>query len=302
MQDFSFPSGGSGATTGEGDLLASYDYTVRADGRRTSSTETFWIDSNEDGVQTPDELKQTTYDWTYDGLNRLTDEVIDHWDDAFDQTESFTYDLTGNRTSLDRDKGNDGTIDEAITYSYDSNDRLTEELLDSIVDTEDTTTTYGYDHTQQTEKLVSRSVSEGQEIVSRQSFTFNLQGRMDSVTNEGYTDGTLSSRERTSYTYDMRSFRVELTNESDASLNGNFTLTSRTEFLASSRNFTGYTQTLRETTFGSDGNVSKTIDYTFGADEIAQTVNENGETQTLIFGHDGHGSVRVLYDLSLIHI
>ena len=42
---------------GAGNITASYDYNVRADGRRTSSTETFWIDDNEDGEQTANELK-----------------------------------------------------------------------------------------------------------------------------------------------------------------------------------------------------------------------------------------------------
>ena len=226
------------------------------------------------------------------------DEVIDHWDGAFDQSESFTYDLTGNRVALDRDKGNDSTTDEAITYTYDANDRLLDEVLDSIVDTDDTTTTYAYDQTQQTSKTVTRSSD--QLLVSTQQFTYNLQGRMASVMNQGYdVSGVLNSRERTSYEYDRRSFRIGLTNETDAALDGNFTLFSTTEFLASHRNATGYTQTLRETTFDANGNITKTIDYTFGDDEISQTVtDENGNTVTHLFGHDGHGSVRVLYDLA----
>ncbi len=284
-------------TDGDGNTLASYDYQVRGDGKRTSSTETFWFDENADGIQDIGEVKTSTYDWTYDDAGRLTDEVIDHWDDAFDQTESFTYDLTGNRVSLDRDKGNDGTVDEAITYSYDANDRLLDEVLDIIVDADDTTTTYAYDQTQQISKTVSRTT--GSQPVSSQVFTYNLQGRMASVTNEGYDAGVLNSRERTSYEYNSKSFRVELATETDAALDGNFTLSSRTEFLTSSRNHTDYTQTVRETTFDANGNVTKTIDYTFGDDEISQTVTDkNGDTVTHIFGHDGHGSVRVLYDIA----
>ena len=168
MQEYSVdPGQPQGASPGS--LTASYDYDVRADGRRTSLSETFWIDANQDGVQTPDELQTTTYNWTYDAANRLTDEVLDHWDDSIDQRESFTYDLTGNRTRLERDKGNDGTIDQAITYSYDVNDRLLEEVLDDLVDdANDTTTSYAYDQTQQTEKTVT---SNGQ-TVSRQLFTY----------------------------------------------------------------------------------------------------------------------------------
>ena len=281
-----------------GNVTASYDYQVRADGRRTGSTETFWIDANEDGVQDAGELKSTDYAWSYDGLNRLTDEVIDHWDDAFDQTESYGYDLTGNRTTLDRDKGNDGTIDEAITYSYDANDRLLEETLNSLAGA-DTTTTYGYDRTQQTSKVVTA----GGVNVSSQSFTYNLQGRLSEAVVDKYaTDGTFESRERSSYEYDMRSFRVgqQLEDWNDAT--GEFEFKSETEFLVSHRNMTGYAQTLRETTTNADGS-TKTIDYTFSHDEIAQRVVTNdgqgGTTdETHVFGHDGHGSVRVLYDLA----
>ena len=290
-------------TDGYGNTLASYDYTVRADGKRTSSTEQTWFDENNDGVQDAGEVKTTTTSWTYDDAGRLTDEVLDHWDDAFDQTESFTYDLTGNRESLTRDKGNDGTTDEAITYTYDANDRLLDEVLDSIVNTDDTTTTYAYDQTQQTSKTVTRSSD--QLPVSSQSFTYNLQGRMALVVNEGYdASGTLTSRDRTGYEYDSKSYRIKLTNETDAALDGNFTLDSITEFLTSHRNKTGHTQTLREVKFDADGNLTKQIDYTFGGDEIAQRTREFDATGTvtsdemLVFGHDGHGSVRVLYNLS----
>ena len=288
---------------GNGNTLASYDYTVRADGKRTSSIDQIWFDANDDGVQDASEVKTTTTSWTYDDAGRLTDEVLDHWDDAFDQTESFTYDLTGNRTQLERDKGSDGTIDEAITYAYDANDRLLDEVLDSIIDTDDTTTTYTYDQTQQTSKTVTRSSD--QLPVSAQQFTYNLQGRMSTVVNEGYdASGTLTSRERTSYEYDGKSYRVKLTNETDAALDGNFTLDSITEFLANHGNKTGYAQTLRESKFDSNGNLTKQIDYTFGDDEIAQRVREFDAAgnvtsdQTLVFGHDGHGNVRVLYDLT----
>ena len=90
----------------------------------------------------------------------------------------------------------------------------------------------------------------------------------------------------------------------DVALDGNFTLSSTTEFLASHRSFTGYAQALRETKFDANGNLVKQIDYSFGDDEIAQRVREfdaGGSVtsdETLVFGHDWHGSVRVLYSLA----
>ena len=284
-------------TDGIGNTLASYDYTVRADGKRTSSTETFWFDENEDGVRDASEVKATTTSWTYDDPSRLADEVLDHWDDAFDQTESFTYDLTVTALPWTATKATTARrTDEAITYAYDANDRLLDEVLDSIVDTDDTTTTYAYDQTQQTAKTVTSTTD--QLPVSSQVFTYNLQGRMASVVNEGYdASSTLTSRERTVYEYDSKSSESNSPTKSDTALDGNFTLSSTTEFLANHRNKTDYTQTLRESKFDADGNLIKQFDYTFGDDEIAQRVREFDAAvnvtsdQTLVFSHDGHGSV-----------
>lgn len=279
--------------------------TIRADGKRTALYESTWYDLNEDGIQTANELKANNYSWSYDDAGRLTDEALDHWDDNFDQTESFTFDLTGNRTRLERDHANDAAIDEVITYEFDANDRLTHELLDSNNNgTTDQTTTYAYDHTQQT----SKTVTAASQTVSKQVFGYNLQGRMSSVVNEGYTSGTLSSRERTSYSYDSKSFRVELVTETGTATgtiaNETWTLESSTSFLADAHNHTGYTQTIREVKTNADG-TTETRDYTFGHDEIAQrtvTRDDQGQVtndQTLVFGHDGHGSVRILYDLAV---
>ncbi len=296
------------------ELTASYDYDVRADGKRTAVDETFWIDADDDGVQDSGELETTTTTWSYDPMGRLTDEVIDHWDDAFDQTESYAYDLTGNRIALDRDLGNNSTIDESIDYRYDANDRLFAELSDS---TDDTTTIYGYDHTQQTAKtvyttLLSEAIIDAlagggddsaQQRVSAQSFTYNLQGRMNQAVVDAYdASGNLQTRTRSTYEYDLRSFRVGQYLENWNASTSQFELESDTEFLVSHRNHTGYAQTLRETITNADGS-TKTTDYTFGNDEIAQRVVERDDQAvitsdtTQVFGHDGHGSVRVLYDL-----
>ena len=51
--------------------LTSFDYTVRADGRRTGVVEKFWIDGAE---------KTNNIAWSYDPLSRLVDEVFQHYD------------------------------------------------------------------------------------------------------------------------------------------------------------------------------------------------------------------------------
>ncbi|QDV45478.1 Putative deoxyribonuclease RhsC [Stieleria neptunia] len=289
-------------TDQSGNTLAEYDYDVRADGKRTKLTERFAVDHDNDPQTALVLSDPTTYDWTYDDVGRLTDEVIDHWDDTLDQTESFTYDLTGNRVSLERDHGNDG-VDQAITYNFDANDRLIDEVLDDLVDdNNDTTTTYTYDHTQNTSKTVASTST----LVTRSSqlFSYNLQGRMNAVVNEGYdAAGVLNSRERASYEYDSKSYRVSLTSENGTTLSADlaaevWSLTSEASFLADHHNHADYTQTIRETTYDDQGAVVKQVDFTFGSDEIAQTVTEGGTTETHVFGHDGHGSVRVLYALA----
>ncbi|WP_345325659.1 hypothetical protein, partial [Novipirellula rosea] len=170
-------------------------------------------------------METTTTTWAYDDMGRLTDEVIDHWDNNFDQTESYEYDLTGDRVALDRDLGNNSSIDESIEYRYDANDRLFAELSDASADT---TTIYLYDQTQQTAKtaytgllddttvnaLAAEGSDSAQQRVSSQSFTYNLQGRMNQAVVDVYDgSGNLQTRTRSTYEYDRRSFRVGQTVE-----------------------------------------------------------------------------------------
>ncbi len=259
--------------------------------------------SPEDGQQTANELNANSYSWSYDEVGRLTDEVLNHWDDSFDQIESFTYDLTGNRTvkTISRLPGQQAGPELRVDYTFDANDRLLEEILDDLTATDaDTTTTYGYDHTQQTSKTVTTSASEGPITVSHEQRTYNLQGRLATIEKESYQNGQVASRERSSYDYDLSSFRVSQRIEDWNESTGEFEFRSETEFLVDHHNHTGYSQTQRETITFADGS-TKVIDYTFGHDEISQTTTEYDSsgsqlaTSDLIFGHDGHGSVRVTY-------
>lgn len=58
-------------------------------------------------------------EWNYDGLNRLTGEVLDSSNDALDFTAIYTFDLTGNRLSKTVDHGDDTVLDEVVSYTYD---------------------------------------------------------------------------------------------------------------------------------------------------------------------------------------
>ena len=129
-------------------VLAEFDYTVRADGKRTAVTE-----KDAQG-------RLTQIQWFYDELGRLTRERYDSYDDTLDFTAEYLFDLVSNRLEKTVDKGNDGTIDEKVTYAYDQNDRLLTEELDSDNDgTVDQTTTYTWNRTQLAAKAVTDSVT-----------------------------------------------------------------------------------------------------------------------------------------------
>lgn len=195
--------GGSPATDtdlSDNPKVAEFDYTVAANGQRTAMTERFWIDDD----ATADVVNN--YSWTYDGLNRLTDEVFTtNLDDVLDGVtraitlglatpssltganrpakdyhDHYTFDLTGNRLQKSTDLGNDGSLDESIDSTYDANDRLlTESNLHDIPPVGPapvTTTVYGYDHTQQTDKTVynGADLNDSTEITSSMHFAYNL--------------------------------------------------------------------------------------------------------------------------------
>jgi hypothetical protein len=304
--------------------LARFEYTVRADGRRTGLTETFWLDADSD-PQTAPTPHVNRIDWTYDDIGRLTDEAFNHFDDDLDRIESFVYDLASNRVekwlNTDPQFDENGVPAETIAHElvaslYDANDRLIESLAYTAPDPQTPgwtaqdgdlvqTTTYGYAQTQQTVKEVENAV--GQRI-SKLGFAYDLQGRLWRATTEGYTAGELSSRERVTYDYDATGIRIGALAEIDSQLDPeveSWQPATRTEFLVDHRNFTGYQQVIKETTYDDQDAITKTIEYTIGLDEIAQTVTpyafgqpDAESAETHIFAHDGHGSVRVLFDLA----
>ncbi len=297
---------------GDNPLRSQFDYEL-TNGQRTKLTETFYFD-HDNNSSTPDVAKTTTYDWVYDANNRLLSETIDHHNDDLDRTESFTMDLFGNRLSRTVDYAATSTLtDQAFAYLYDDNDRLITETLDNGNDsTIDQTTTYDWGQdstvtpallggTQQLGKTVKDSSNN---TISTQTFSYNLQGRLAEVVKETYTSGSVSARTRVQYEYDSSGIRIRATEADDANLNGTFEASEEgntTEYLIDHRNHTGYAQTIVETTEDSSGQPVKRIAYTFGTDEITQTVTDyvGGVAQTPVvhtFGHDAHGSVRVLLD------
>ena len=276
-------------------VLASYDYTYRADGKRTGLNESFSTTT----------ARSNSYTWSYDNAGRLISEVLDSSDNSVDQTESYVYDLVGNRMRKEVNKPATAYVDQIFAYNYDANDRITSETLDNGVNGTgvDSTTTYGWNGTQQ----ATRSVSEGSITRSVQSMSYGLAGQLERVvTTTSNGSGTVTGRTRVDYRYTPQGIRTISVDWNDANLDGTFAAGERTgsiEYLIDNANFTGYQQTILETVKNAAGQATKRTSYTFGVDEITQTTTLPlpgggegwGEGETLTFAHDGKGSVRALF-------
>jgi RHS repeat-associated protein len=254
-----------------GEGVSQFEYALDAQGRKLSAIEKFWADLGNDGVI---EELFNNITWKYDNAGRLIYEEFDHYDDEYDQTSEWLYDLVGNRL-MQTINGRD------TLYDYDANDRLLTEIAG------EKKTVYGYDHTQQTSKIIT----EDGEIVSTTTYEYDVQGRMSVVT---ITTGNRT--EITKYQYGADGIRVSAEHESY--VDGELQSKSRTEYLNDPKSLTGYSQVLRQTEYDAEGNVIKTISYVIGHQRISQTIEINGEKTTHYFTFDGHGSTRVLLDLA----
>ncbi len=279
-----------------------FDYTVRADGRRTSATELWYAV----GSATQSSPLQASYQFTYDNLGRLTDEVFDHWDNSLDYRDRFAYDPTGNRVEKSRDAGRDGSIDARTAYRFDANDRLIDELAYARASAPESRTTYTYDYTQNTGYRSERFVSGSSSVrpTLTQVYTYDLQGRLFTATVTNYNDaGTASSITRSTYDYGHTGIRVSAVNEIDSTADGTFETRTKIEYLVDHQNHTGYQQVIRESHYDvATGRLVKTLDYTFGHDEISQTVVTYNSAGAEVsrdeqwFLHDGKANVRGLLD------
>jgi hypothetical protein len=110
-------------------VLSSFTYTFNADRQKISSLE-YVLDVGEAT------FSNTLITWQYDAENRLTREIYDYGNDdantggktADDYTAGYAYDLSGNRKVETLDKGNDGTVDQTTTSTYNNDDQLTDQL------------------------------------------------------------------------------------------------------------------------------------------------------------------------------
>ncbi|MAT15363.1 MAG: hypothetical protein CMJ46_08850, partial [Planctomyces sp.] len=292
-----FEPDGTPENLADNDKLAEYDYTVRADGRRTGVTETRW----DNGAPLVD-----TFGWIYDDLGRLVTEVFDSHDNALDFEANYTYDLVGNRLEKTVDQHLDSDIDETYTYTYNTADQLlTETKVVDLVDdgsngqTDDTTTTYTYTGTLQTGKQVIATYSTT--VISDTTFDYNLHGRLEAATIDTYTSGSISKREVTSYEYDDKGIRVSAHHTIDEGNDGILEVDETTTYLNDPMNHTGYSQVIEEVTvdnLNSQAEVERLI-YTLGLDILQQVKYDVSHPTGLnsFMLYDGHGSMRMLTDM-----
>jgi RHS repeat-associated protein len=224
-------------------LLGQYSYKADAAGRRTNAVE---ILRQENGL-----YLTNTLTWQYDNLSRLTNEALICSTPSASYTNSYSYDLAGNRLS----KIHASNSPETITYQYNPNDELTNDI--SSVNP---TVTYLYDaNGSLTNKTAGTTVN---------SYTYNLENKLAAMAVNGTTNAT--------YQYNGQGVRVSKT-----------TGGSTTHYLMDANNHTGYPQILEELL--TVGGIPTTT-YTIGNQVIAQETN--GVVSYLM--PDGHGNTRQL--------
>ncbi|OYV85781.1 MAG: hypothetical protein B7Z73_12895 [Planctomycetia bacterium 21-64-5] len=278
--------------------IAEYDYTLEADGKRTAATETFWWNVN--GTETAHTNQLT---WTYDALGRLVDEVLSSDDPSLGYSDQYTLDLVGNQLSEVKDWTNKPT--ETIADTFDANDRLLTST-DTPLGGAATTTTYDYGPGNAWTVETGESAVTGTVTTRSVAYSYNLQGELSVATVKAYnpSSGALASDQQVTYGYDASGARVSALVQTDTQLNGTYDQSVLTQFLDDPLNDTGYLQVLQQTTTNeTTGQVQSVVTYAIGLDLISQTTTPYtngvaGTPVTLIFGFDGHGSVRVLLDMT----
>jgi len=167
----------------------------------------------------------------------------------------YAYDLVGNRLRKSTDtNATPATFEEVIEYAYDDNDRLLMEELDSDGDEDvDQTTLYEYgpnadpengdggDWTVLTAKTVW-SPDSGASKVSQTDYEYNNQGRLETA--EINSDGDANVDLAETHKYDEAGIRAGKVVQEDTDDDGDFDVTTNTDYVIDADNHTGYGQVL----------------------------------------------------------
>jgi RHS repeat-associated protein len=238
---------------------------LEADGLRTGATET-------------DSTATVTKTWTYDALQRLTQENYSSTISANNYTDQYVYDLVGNRLSKTHTAG---TQTLASSDVYNASDQLTTET-GALNGASSYSTTYAYDANGSLTS-VTRTGSNAE----TDSYTFDLQNRL-STANVSRTESGQSVTIAATYSYDDSGCRAQ--GVITTTIGSGSPSTTTTQYVVDSNNPTNYSQVLEEHT---NGSAAPNMSYLVGLSVFGQT-NASGTTNYLM--PDGHGSARLIVD------
>jgi RHS repeat-associated protein len=255
--------------TASGSVLSSYSYTLNADGLRTGVTE--------QQLEVGGSTSTTTKTWTYDNLLRLTGEAVVSSISANSYTDTYSYDLVGNRVSKTHVVG---TQTQNINDVFNNNDQLTNETSTGSASY---TITYTYDPNG---SLTMVTPNQGSGLES-DTYGYDLQHRLSTASITRIEQGqtvVISAN----YTYDDSGYRAY--GNVTVTIGSGSPTTTNTNYLTDTNNPTGYTQVLEEHVGGSS---SPSMSYIIGLAVLAQT---SGSGSTSYLMPDAQGSTRLVVD------
>ncbi|MBC3917556.1 AHH domain-containing protein, partial [Undibacterium sp. CY18W] len=241
-----------------GNIVAGSRYTLAVNGQRTKIEEFDSLGTVTANVAA-NPVRTTSYQ--YDGVNRLTQELVKDRAGVTTRTVDYQYDKVGNR-SQKAEATLTGT--ETTVYSYDSNDRLTQEI--KSVGATQSAISYTWDDKG---NLSTKTVA-GQVTV----YVWNADNRLVEV-KQGATQASAATVVK--YSYDALGNRVQKT-EADKV----------TTYLTDST--FAYAQTVQESI--AQGTTTQAVNYVWGNGLIQQS----RAGQNSYYHADGLGSTKALTD------
>jgi len=207
-------------------LLSEYRYDLDDTGRRIGSTE---ITRQEDTSYTTN-----IFSWAYDQLYRLTNETLNASVTNDNYSASYEYDFVGNR--LEKSSNLHG-VNETITYGYNENDQLTNEV--SVIGLSTNTTAYTYDSNG---SIITKNLNGG---AVEETYGYDLDNRLSTAT-ISRLEGTNNVSITGSYLYNP--FGIRVRSDTVTQINGSPSSppTKHTFYLVDAMNHTGYAQVLEE--------------------------------------------------------
>jgi RHS repeat-associated protein len=253
-------------------LLSSYAYTLEADGLRTAVSEQ---QLESDGTYSTE-----TKTWTYDSLQRLSQEVYTTTISPAtnNYTTNYSYDLVGNRLSETTVQAGNTTT---VTSSYNNNDQLTSDS-GTLNGSSSWQTTYSYDSDGSLTSLTRTGAN-----AQTATYGYDLQNRMTTA-NVSRSESGQSLTIAASYTHDNSGPRAQ--GVVTTTIGSGSPTTTTTQYLVDANNPTGYSQVLEEHT---NGSTTPRLSYLIGLTVFGQT-DGSGNTRYLM--PDVEGSTRLVAD------